>query len=134
MVSEREVVQVVRSPVLLRDDALYMMPQFTMNLTDPAVFAPFAGSTANELASSRIHLLNRQIEVLPSLQLENGNEVCRIDERLVLGAFTLGELALVRSGRERVYQLLDRRGNLKLDDAPRGAVIQAAAERFQQRV
>ena len=49
---ERQVVSIVGAAVLLRDDVLDVMSQFTRDLAQAAAFAPLAGPAADEALRS----------------------------------------------------------------------------------
>jgi hypothetical protein len=65
---ERQVIGIVGSAVLLRDDVLDVMPQFAMCLAQAAVFAPLASPAADEVPRGRVHLL---LKLLASLKLKD---------------------------------------------------------------
>jgi hypothetical protein len=54
---KRQIFDVVRAAVLLRDDVLDMMPEFGVLLSQTTVFALVAGSTPNEVPRGCVHRL-----------------------------------------------------------------------------
>ena len=77
---EREIFCVIGSAMLLCDDVLDMMFQFTVVLMQPAVFAALVCTMTHKVACRRVHLsLNERIEMLASFEFEDGYEVRRVD-------------------------------------------------------
>ena len=132
---ERQVPEIVRAPVLLRDDVLHVMPQFAMFLWQAAVLALLAGPAAYEASGFFIHvLLNFCIQVQTGLELQDGNEIGCVNERLIFRALALAERAFVGARGKNVNALLHGRIDPKIHNAACGVRIEAAAQWFQQTV
>jgi len=125
---ERQIFRIAGSAVLLRDDVLDMVPQLALLLTQPAVFATLVCATADKVPRCRVHLLlNNGVEMLTSLELQDRDEVRRVDERLVFRALTVRQATLISALGEFVDALLHGRVNLEIDHAARGLGIETAA-------
>jgi hypothetical protein len=61
---ERQISDILRAAVLLRDDVLNMMSQLAVLLAQTAVFAPLVSAAVHQVPRCRIHLLlNCRLEV-----------------------------------------------------------------------
>src|SRR5262249_53294290 len=130
MARERQVIVFIGAAMLLCNDVLDVMPQFAVDLAQAAIFAPLAGTAADEIPSGCIHLLlDRRVKPLASLELEDGNEVRCIDQRLVFGAFAIAECPLISPLSERVDPFLHWRVNLQIDDTTRRLHVETPAQR-----
>ena len=88
---ERQIVGVLGPGVLPRDDVLDVMRQLAMHLAQAAVFASLFGPAADQVPRGPTHLLlDCRVKLLPSLELEDRNEVRRIDQRFIFRAFDIG--------------------------------------------
>src|SRR6516164_7163431 len=95
---ERQIFGMVGSAVLLRDDVLDMVRQLAVLLAQLAVFATIVRATADKVPGCRVHLLlNAGVEMLTSLELQDRDEVRRVDQRLVLRALAVRQAALIRA-------------------------------------
>lgn len=117
--------------MLLCDNVLDMMPQFTVNLAQAAVFAPLARSEADEIPRGRVHrLLHYRVELPAGLDLEDGNEIRRVDQRFVFRTFAIAQSTLVSPFRQRIDPFLYPGVNLQIDDATRRLPIETPAQRL----
>jgi hypothetical protein len=114
---QREIAGIVGAAVLLRRDVLDMVLQAAMFLVQPAVLTPLPGPLPDEVPHRRIHLLlNLRGQVQPGFELEDRDEIRRVDQRFVFGAFTIAQRALVGPLSERIDSLLNRLRDLQIDD------------------
>ena len=132
---ESEIIHVIGSTVLLRDDVLDMMRQFAVFLAQPAIFSTLVSAMPDQVPCARFHLLlKRGVELLPGFELENRDEVRCVDERLIFRKLAFAQGALVRPFCEFLHTLLHGRANLQTDNATRGLRIEASAQGLQQTV
>jgi hypothetical protein len=132
---ESEIIHVIGSTVLLRDDVLDMMPQFAVFLAQLAVFATLVSATPYQVPCARFHLLlKRGVELMTGFELENRDEVRCVDQRLIFRKLAFAQDAVVSPFREFVYTLLHERANLQTDNATRRLRIEASAQGLQQAV
>ena len=86
------------------------------------------------LAWQRPSLATVRGEMSAGLELQDRDEVRRVDERLVLGPLFLGEKAFVCALGQEVNPCLNARVNSNLGHAPGRLVIEASAEGVQKPV
>src|SRR5947209_15524334 len=112
MACERKIVRIIGSTVLFRDDVLDMMSQFAVLLAQLAIFASLVSAAPYEVACCSVHLLlNVGIKLLTGFELENRDEVCRVDQRLIFGPLAVSQGALVSPLCELIDSLLHWRVN-----------------------
>ena len=71
--------------MLFRHDMFNVMDELDVLLMQPAIFATLAGPPPHEVARICIHVLvNVCIQLQPCFELKNRDEVCRVDQGLIL--------------------------------------------------
>ena len=125
---ERQVFGAFEASVLLCGDVLHMMPQFAMFLGWPAILALGAGPAAHQLSRFLVHvLLNFRIQMKTSLELQDGDEIRCVNQRLIFGALALAERAFVGPRGKGVNPFLHLRINVEINNPAGGLCIEASA-------
>jgi len=132
---QRQIVRIIGAAVLFRHDVLYMMDQLAVFLVRPAIFATPASPHPNEVSRGCIHLLsNCRVQIQAGFELEDRNEIRRIDQRLIFGAIALVKRSLVGPFSEIIDSLLNLWGHLEPGYPPCGFGVETAAKRLQKAV
>ena len=135
MACQRQILRIVGSVMLFRDDVLNVMGQSAMLLVQSAIFAALTSPPPDEVPRRSIHLLlENRIQMLTGFQLENRDEIFRIDEGFILQAFVIGQRALIRLLRKGIDPLLNEWRHLQVDHPPGGLSVEATAQRLQEAI
>ena len=112
---KRQILWIIGATVLLCDYVFEVMPHFAVFLSQPTVFATLVRATTDKVTRGRVHLsLNDGVKMLASLELEDRDEVCGVDQCLVFRPLAIGQDSLVSPLGEFVHPLLHKGINLKL--------------------
>lgn len=82
----------------------------------------------------RLHPLLARLQLPPRFELQDGDEICRVDDGIILGSFVVIEDPFVGSFREDVNPHLDRRINTEFGHAPGRVRVKAATQRIEESI
>jgi hypothetical protein len=109
------------------------MDQLAVLLSKETILAAITRAMPDQVASSVVQGLGAaSAQLPPGFELQDGDEVCGIDDGFVFGSLVIGEQTFIGAFGECADAFLNIRGNLKLGNAARGFGVQAAAERVEQ--
>ena len=98
------------------DDVLDVMPHFAVLLSQPAVLATLVCTAADKVTRGGVHLsLSNGVEMLASLELQDRDELCGVDQYLVLRPLAIAQNSFIGPLGKLVDPLLHRGVNLEID-------------------
>lgn len=85
MASQREIASAIESAMLLCDNVFDVMDQLTVPLVQLAILATVTRACTDKSPRSGIHLLRESVQLTPGLELEDRDEIRRVDQRFIFG-------------------------------------------------